>query len=676
MPSSSNNTAKSGAKPTRRGKVAKDQPVAPFEPTAPATTEAQEVADNTATAKKTRAPRKAKAVTAATTAAAPRARTRTSRKKADTPSAAADVEPGTSAPDTPVETGTTTQVESKEKKKEAAKLKAEELKEAARKKEEERKSAVRECWDELVREDVAHLESRKAAAPRYLDDIEESEVEQGGPEQSDGCEEIDVSNVSDCSDDSDVGVEGPAAATTSLGDHDSETKNLQDKIKQLEAKLAETKLGKSKSGTRAPQPSSTLPLASGLRKARLGIDRSRPSYQRVGSEHEPAVQVRGLEDEDTEDIPPSPGSTPRHYRTAGPAIQLEKLEGPLSRDHTRQNTDVVPIPVSRIPQKQPTAKAPKRPAVAKTAVVPRPNTHPAPPLATSAPLAKSQPSKDKNPHKIRKDDLPVFATTGQKWRSHYLPTLSHRLYCSSDPFTDFKARSDNIVKQCQAVVDAAYPEVRYTVTDGDPIVQLSYNRINERRGAIAKEALVLIQEHVKSAFETQEEAGEWLQWARRPTGPLFWEIPTPRELAALPRNHPDFIPPSGRLRSEFVISLLKDFLEPIKDSSLDQSEIPFTLVALILTALERAAAAVLPNGEVKRDILSFSDDNFGTTCRVYRRSLLSSITTDKWDEILRACAILPVPSYDGDIDMSLLDEDRATMFDFDSPRKPAYQPHY
>lgn len=103
----------------------------------------------------------------------------------------------------------------------------------------------------------------------------------------------------------------------------------------------------------------------------------------------------------------------------------------------------------------------------------------------------------------------------------------------------------------------------------------------------------------------------WLDWARHPYGPLFFQTPVPLAYCqslpagslALPSHVPVRPPlerpwvisysdlpflqrPSGRFQSHFAISLLKTSLKRMDGSVLeDRQFVPIGLGALILTAV-------------------------------------------------------------------------------------------
>ena len=56
------------------------------------------------------------------------------------------------------------------------------------------------------------------------------------------------------------------------------------------------------------------------------------------------------------------------------------------------------------------------------------------------------------------------------WSKIFLPTLTQLLFVSEYPFKSFRNKSSTLLSIVQEAFDATYPNVSYTVTDGDNIV--------------------------------------------------------------------------------------------------------------------------------------------------------------------------------------------------------------
>jgi len=222
------------------------------------------------------------------------------------------------------------------------------------------------------------------------------------------------------------------------------------------------------------------------------------------------------------------------------------------------------------------------------------------------------------------------------------------------------------------VINRVYPGVTYTVkVRNDPFQLLSYNRLNTQRHHIAQEAVDLIQGHVAS-LDDLVAAQNWISWAFKKTGPIFFEHPSPANCPTDP-NHPYFVAPGGRLKSTFVIKLARFAYKSshgavnVDSENGKEKKIPIGLFTLILTALERALKAVNPDGTPK-DVKPFAGDKWGSEFTLYKSSL-GSITRESWEEILALCEGIG----DGDSELraneSMLDCDRGNLFDFESPKK-------
>ncbi|TEB19316.1 hypothetical protein FA13DRAFT_1802413 [Coprinellus micaceus] len=568
--------------------------------------------------------------------------------------------------------------------------------EESKRQKEELKKKADEMWEELEQRDQQAVR-RQEEAPLILPVVPVNTTTSDAPrvptrQAEDDYEEIDVSNISPCTSD-----EGDLVEWTPLGaperdeeagpltdgsdkDDDEEWRliSLQAEIQAIQAMRAKKNKGKAAKALKPGPPSSTLPLASGLRKEfRHDED--------VALEKIPAgtVTFGGLQDDDIADTAP-PGNTTM-YNSSQASVQ--PLTGGLQRDTTRQNSNVgmlAPPPNSIVPPANPFSIPVPAQANATTPAGSQANTLPKPAQRrTKAPVQKvcipeagsitKSGSKGKKTTKHAKvGELPDFAISGREWATTFLPSLTHTLYTSTDPFNDFRAGSTAFRDNCQHLIQEVFPQVDYTVAERkDVVVSISYARINERRGRIAKDVLLLIQDYVKTTFPNHVEAEAWLDWARHPFGPLFFENPVPAAYCHPQGNRSTQIPqPTGCLHSHFIISLLETSLKRIEGSAIDNRDlVPIGLTALILTALEHAAIHVLPSGTVKPSIPDFSYDEAGSMCNEWVKTL-RAIPWQKWQELTELCAArLQTPPRV--INHSLLAQQRATLFNFDSPVKGA-----
>jgi len=58
------------------------------------------------------------------------------------------------------------------------------------------------------------------------------------------------------------------------------------------------------------------------------------------------------------------------------------------------------------------------------------------------------------------------------------------------------------------------------------VYRQAYNRINEKRSSVGSSALNLIKKHI-STLNGDKEVKDWIRWALRVDGPLFFKTPSP-----------------------------------------------------------------------------------------------------------------------------------------------------
>ncbi|KAH6868893.1 hypothetical protein BKA70DRAFT_1358907 [Coprinopsis sp. MPI-PUGE-AT-0042] len=269
----------------------------------------------------------------------------------------------------------------------------------------------------------------------------------------------------------------------------------------------------------------------------------------------------------------------------------------------------------------------------------------------------------------RVSHLPPFANLNQEWRLKFLPTLYLIFYTSWDTFKGFALSSQSLLKTVQDVVKTVYPHVTYPVKmKDDAFYLLAYNRINDRRAAISNSALERLSAHLK-AFRLTSEAHDFLMWARRLDGPLFFKEPTPAS-CKVSRDDPSYIAPSGRLRSPFVVDLVRDALSHSKNAvrtPASSTRYPIGLFALVMVSLERAAAVLTADGATPGKMKKFSEENYGAQLKTYV-SAMNAITPEQWDEILEEYDIASEDT-DDPSNISIADNDRLNVFSFESPQK-------
>ncbi|KAI9453673.1 hypothetical protein BJY52DRAFT_1225494 [Lactarius psammicola] len=166
------------------------------------------------------------------------------------------------------------------------------------------------------------------------------------------------------------------------------------------------------------------------------------------------------------------------------------------------------------------------------------------------------------------------------WTRIFLPTLSHALYLSDHPFSDWAWESSALVKTVQCVFDLSFTNISYTLGPQDGIVK-----------AIASDVLSL----VKTFFERAEFNGkpekirEYVHWALCSGGPAYYENPVPKSTSKLRKGDPNYVvgspsitwikePTKGSLRNDINCGRVRD--ESPLDRILDQVSEPHWARAL------------------------------------------------------------------------------------------------
>jgi hypothetical protein len=71
-------------------------------------------------------------------------------------------------------------------------------------------------------------------------------------------------------------------------------------------------------------------------------------------------------------------------------------------------------------------------------------------------------------------DIAQECLNDSRWTRTFLQTLSHALYISDHPFTDWAWGSGALQKTIQAVFDISFANISYTVTEQDGIMKAVY----------------------------------------------------------------------------------------------------------------------------------------------------------------------------------------------------------
>ncbi|KAF8157499.1 hypothetical protein BJ912DRAFT_1070237 [Pholiota molesta] len=444
---------------------------------------------------------------------------------------------------------------------------------------------------------------------------------------------------------------------------------LQKKLSELEAQASGG--GKKNIGGKKTKHVA-FTAASGLRSDW----NSRPGAAKVAPKKRSHVEILsgGLQDSDIDDTNTfAKDATSSRKPISLTDEQLEKASKSATRDTSRKNELVVaisnksdseedffPPPKTSLPPKS-SVKVTKKKTQAKVKSEPK-ELH----AAASEKVALVT-THHFNTNNVRTDHLPDFVKL--LWRKAFLPTLYDNFFASDEPFAQFFKGSDAFITLLQDIVDEFFPATTYKVNAADAIHQLAYKRVNERRSNIGLAAMEIVKQHV-STLGGDKEAREWIRWAMRISdGPLFFKKPSPSN-SPNDRQDPNYKHPEGRLLSRFIIDLATPCLR-LKKGSISVNGYPRGLFALIMAALERAVRSLLKPSE---DVREFSNEFWGSKVSIYHSSLLA-IGDDRWKEIFDECG-LGVAKENADdsdknnqADLSLLDHNRAFLFDFASPAK-------
>ncbi|KAI0298193.1 hypothetical protein BC826DRAFT_907194 [Russula brevipes] len=253
---------------------------------------------------------------------------------------------------------------------------------------------------------------------------------------------------------------------------------------------------------------------------------------------------------------------------------------------------------------------------------------------------KKKPKAKKNPPKA-KSDSPEIATAAEflrdaRWSNNLLPTITHALYSSREPFIHFTADSTIFLATVQKAFDLSFLNFDFKLTLGDPLVTTAYKRLNSRKSKLAAEIL----KDVKKFFDKTEflnqpvKIREYVRWALRGDGPAYYQLPTPQS-CNVPRDDPGYIAPDGFLQSGFITLFAAQYLRYTRGSvlrpALNAEYPPKGLYTLLLTAVERAFAAFASGSYVEPPL--FAHKNYWRPMLVFI-SHIDRVSERRWGLIL------------------------------------------
>ncbi|KAN0132292.1 hypothetical protein V8E53_009892, partial [Lactarius tabidus] len=190
-----------------------------------------------------------------------------------------------------------------------------------------------------------------------------------------------------------------------------------------------------------------------------------------------SFELGGLCDDDLEE------SYPAIVETKGP------------QKHTSHGNELVKIGAKtdvHMGKPQAKCKVPKSKAVTKAAKA----------TVKNITLYSEEEHKNVKPFARGYSDMAQECLNDPRWTRTFLQTLSHALYVSNHPFTDWTWGSVVLLKTLQGVFDISFPNISYklTGTQHDHVARAAYDRMKTRKSKIASNVLTL----VKTFFDGDE----------------------------------------------------------------------------------------------------------------------------------------------------------------------------
>ncbi|KAH8980200.1 hypothetical protein EDB86DRAFT_2813877 [Lactarius hatsudake] len=254
-----------------------------------------------------------------------------------------------------------------------------------------------------------------------------------------------------------------------------------------------------------------------------------------------------------------------------------------------------------------------------------------------------------------------------RWTRIFLPTLSHTLYISDHPFTDWTRESSALVETVQVAFELSFTNISYTLSAQDGIVKAAYDRMKTRRSKIASDVLMLVKTFFERAeFKDQpEKIKDYVHWALKAGGPAYYENPVPKS-SKLRKDDPNYTKPDGFLRSQFILPVAKTYLgfasRSVLHPTLGPKSPPRGLYVMILTAVERAMRAYL-TGRFNAP----GDFNHQTSWNAMKDfdRILDRVSESRWAQALDF-----VDCDKDNLDESMLSAYRVDLYLSSSPAKP------
>ncbi|KAF8179520.1 hypothetical protein K438DRAFT_1842928 [Mycena galopus ATCC 62051] len=280
--------------------------------------------------------------------------------------------------------------------------------------------------------------------------------------------------------------------------------------------------------------------------------------------------------------------------------------------------------------------------------------------------------------------LPAFI--GRTWTSRFLPAAYRELFESNVPMmlgavgTDPETAGKETVAILQQVLNAVYPDVEYTMEWGDAICSRAVARIGERRSAIARTGIHVVDHggfDTDPKYSTSQVIVSDAKYAIRVNGPAFWKSPTPEHLCQLNSKNPEYIKPTGYLESKAVIATVSPFIKDhdwqiivSQDADgndiVDHSRLPVGLLGMAAASVERGYKLYTTGVRVLKPP-EFSASAYGNAVTGFIAGI-KKFKASRWQSILEACgASIAEPVEEAEDPDESLDGRRESMYIPSSP---------
>ncbi|PPQ88864.1 hypothetical protein CVT25_009052 [Psilocybe cyanescens] len=261
--------------------------------------------------------------------------------------------------------------------------------------------------------------------------------------------------------------------------------------------------------------------------------------------------------------------------------------------------------------------------------------------------AKSEvadPSEKKKGKAQKEDGLQEFLTDA-RWKDLFIPSITHALYVSREPFPDWTTDSKTFLATVQKVFNVSFPNVTYTLSAGDAVTTTAYKCVKSCKSLLASAVL----NHIVAFFNAPEYATNrknilyFVKWVLRHGGPAYFSVPIPSD-SIINHKHKDYVPPDGFLKSDFISPIAKQYLNFAKQSGLKPA-LDAKHASISFTLLDGLADANLIANLVEQAFVAFWTGSYVTPKKFDHKECLSSmkdflkhlnkVKEDQWRQILQ-----------------------------------------